>query len=64
MGDTPDATTTLLVYRAKNANNEKFTEDIIKAGDKIVVKAKLVNYKGNTPETSGARRNCGLRRDP
>lgn len=54
MGDTPDATTTLYVYRAKNANNEKFTEDVIKVGDKIVVKAKLVNYKGNTPETNNA----------
>ena len=51
---TAAAEATLLVYRAKNADNQKFTEDVIKVGDKIIVKAKLQNYKGNTPETKDA----------
>jgi len=35
-------------------NGDKFTSaDQIKAGDEVVVYAKIVNYKGNTPETVG-----------
>lgn len=57
LGDTQDATATLKVFRAKNADNQKFTEDIIKVGDKIVVEGKLQNYVKNgetIPETYNA----------
>lgn len=44
---------TITVYRAKDLNNEKFTDaDKVKVGDEIVVYAPLINFKGNTPETS------------
>lgn len=39
------------VFRALSFNGEKFaSEDQIKVGDEVVVKGKLVNYYGNTPE--------------
>ncbi len=39
------------VYRAYYLNGDKFTSsDQIKVGDEVVVKGKLINYKGNTPE--------------
>jgi len=39
------------VYRAYYLNGAKFTsEDQIKAGDEVVVKGKLINYRGDTPE--------------
>ncbi len=39
------------VYRALSFNGEKFvSEDQIKIGDEVVVKGKLINYSGNTPE--------------
>ena len=55
IADTATDTLTLKVFRAKNAENKKFTEDIIKVGDKIVVEAKLLKYvKDNVviPETN------------
>ncbi len=49
-----DGSTTLdefYVYRALSFNGEKFvSEDQIKVGDEVVVKGKLINYFGNTPE--------------
>ena len=57
IGDTQDATQTLKVYRAKNADNEKFTEDVLKVGNKILVQGKLQKYqKGEDliPETNSA----------
>ncbi len=49
-----DGSTTLdqfYVFRALSFNGEKFTsEDQIKVGDEVVVKGKLINYYGNTPE--------------
>ncbi len=49
-----DGSTTLdqfYVYHVFSFNGEKFaSEDQIKVGDEVVVKGKLVNYYGNTPE--------------
>lgn len=40
------------VYRALYLNNEKYTSGTdINVGDDVVVCGKVVNYKGNTPET-------------
>ena len=39
------------VFRAYYLKGDKFTSsDQIKVGDEVVVKGKLINYKGNTPE--------------
>ncbi len=50
-----DGTTTnqFYVYRTLYLGNVKYTEGQtnIKVGDKVVVCGKVVNYKGNTPET-------------
>jgi RPA family protein len=57
IGDTKDATATLKVYRAKNADNEKFVNDVVSVGSKILVQGKLQKYvKGEEviPETSSA----------
>lgn len=49
-----DGSTTLdqfYVYHVLSFNGEKFvSEDQIKVGDEVVVKGKLINYYGNTPE--------------
>lgn len=40
-------------YRVLYLGNKKYTEgDLLKEGDEVVVCGKVVNYKGNTPETS------------
>lgn len=58
IGDTKDATATLKVFRAKNAANQKFTEDVLSVGDKVLVKGKLQKYvdksKNVIPETKDA----------
>jgi hypothetical protein len=58
IGDTKDATATLKVFRAKNAANQKFTEDVLTVGDKVLVKGKLQKYvdksKNVIPETKDA----------
>ena len=42
-----------LVFRVLSYNGEKFASgDQLKVGDEVVVKAALVNYMGNTPETN------------
>ena len=41
------------VFRTLYLGNKKYTEgDQIKAGDEIIICGKVVNYKGNTPETA------------
>ncbi len=48
-------------FQVNSFNGEKFTAATaagIKNGDEIVVKGKLVNYKGNTPETTGKGEGC------
>lgn len=45
-------TETFKIYRVMDFGGEKFTDaNKVKVGDEIVVFAKIVNYKGNTPET-------------
>ena len=42
------------VFRTLYLGNVKYTEgDTPKVGDEVVICGKVVNYKGNTPETSG-----------
>lgn len=42
---------TLQIYRGYSLGGEKFkSADEIKVGDEVVVKGKLVNFKGNTPQ--------------
>lgn len=42
-----------LVFRVLSYNGEKFVSgDQLKVGDEVVVKAALINYYGNTPETN------------
>ncbi|MCM1225001.1 MAG: DUF5689 domain-containing protein [Lachnospiraceae bacterium] len=44
---------TITFFRVKDFGGEKFTDaNKVKVGDYLVVKAPLVNYKGNTPETN------------
>ena len=41
-----------LIYRTLYLGNVKYTEGVLpQAGDEVVICGKLVNYKGNTPET-------------
>ena len=58
IGDTKDATATIKVFRAKNAANQKFTEDVLSVSDKVLVQGKLQKYvdKYGTviPETKDA----------
>ena len=44
-----------IAYRVLYLGNKKWKEgqDQIKAGDEVIVYAELMNYRGNTPETSG-----------
>ena len=48
-------TAKFIAYRVLYLNNQKWTAGgkELKAGDEVVVCAKIQNYKGNTPETSG-----------
>ncbi len=42
-------------YRVKGLNGQAITDaEAVKEGDFIVVYGKLINFKGNTPETSGS----------
>lgn len=44
--------TTFTVYRALYLGNKKYTSgDLLKEGDNVIVCGKVVNFKGNTPET-------------
>ena len=46
--------TTFTAFQVYGPNKEKFTSvDQIKAGQTVVLCGKVVNYKGNTPETTG-----------
>ena len=54
VSDQKDGSTgTFQVYRGFGLNGDKFnksTTRIIKAGDEVIIKGKVVNYKGNTPQ--------------
>ena len=52
ISDDEDGTNKFTAYRVKGFNNQKITdENILKLGDEVVVCGKIVNYRGNTPET-------------
>lgn len=45
--------TPFTIFRALYLGNKKYTSgDVLKEGDEVVVCGKVVNYKGNTPETA------------
>ena len=55
IGDSETSKTTFYVFRCLYLGNKKYDDakaTNIKAGDKVVVCGKVVNYKGTTPETS------------
>ena len=55
IGDSETSKTTFYVFRCLYIGNKKYDDTKatnIKAGDKVVVCGKVVNYKGTTPETS------------
>lgn len=59
--DAAGSTEKFKAYQVNSINGEKFTAATaagIKKGDEIVVKGKLVNYKGDTPETTGKGEGC------
>ena len=50
--DSPDSGNQFYVYASKYLNNEKYSSgDLLSVGDEVVVYGKVMNYKGNTPET-------------
>ena len=54
MGDTKDATELFTAYQVAGSDGEKLEDGFeVKAGSEVVIYGPLVNYKGNTPETSG-----------
>ncbi len=56
MADTLEATEKFTAFQIYNIGGEKFTEATAaeyKVGDSVVVLGNIVNYKGNTPETTG-----------
>lgn len=54
MVDEGNTTTTFTAFQVYGPDKKKFTAvDQIKEGDEVVVYGKVVNYKGNTPETVG-----------
>ncbi len=51
ISDDGKANNEFYVFRGKYLNGEDFTsQDQIKVGDKVLLKGKLLNYMGNTPE--------------
>lgn len=50
----PGSGVTFYVYRALHLGNKKYTEGAtqIKVGDEVLICGRVVNYKGNTPETA------------
>lgn len=45
--------TAFTVFRALYLGNQKYTSgDLLKEGDEVIVCGKVVNYRGNTPETA------------
>lgn len=54
ISDVADGSTgTFQVYRGYGLNGDRFNKagtTLIKAGDKVVIKGKVINYQGNTPQ--------------
>ena len=54
MGDTKDATDLFKAYQVAGTDGEKLADGFeVKEGDEVVIYGPVVNYKGNTPETTG-----------
>jgi hypothetical protein len=54
MGDTKESTTLFKAYQVAGTDGAKLADGYeVKAGDEVVIYGPVVNYKGNTPETSG-----------
>lgn len=54
MVDVMESSETFMAFQVYAPGNVKFTSlDQVKVGDEVVVYGKVVNYKGNTPETVG-----------
>ena len=54
MIDEGNSSTVFTAFQVYGPNKQKFTSlDDIKVGDEVVVCGRVVNYKGNTPETVG-----------
>ena len=52
LSDDTEGTNKFTAYRVKGFNNQKITDEkMIKVGDDVIICGKIVNYKGNTPET-------------
>ena len=52
IADDENGTNKFYAYRVYYLDNKKYTSgDVLKVGDEVVICAKVVNYKGNTPET-------------
>ncbi|MGI6244045.1 MAG: hypothetical protein ACOYJK_11060 [Prevotella sp.] len=57
ISDDGSSTVTFKIFRGYAFNGEKFTAaDQLKAGDKVIVYGKLLNYFGNTPEMAQGNR--------
>ena len=54
LGDTKDATEVFTAFQVAGTDGEKLADGFeVKAGSEVVIYGPVVNYKGNTPETSG-----------
>ena len=54
MGDSKDATELFTAYQVAGSDGEKLADGYeVKAGSTVIIYGPIVNYKGNTPETSG-----------
>ena len=54
LGDTKDATEVFTAFQVAGTDGEKLEDGYeVKAGSEVVIYGPVVNYKGNTPETSG-----------
>lgn len=53
ISDDKEGSNSLMVYRGYSLGGEKFkSASEIKIGDEVIVKGKLINFKGNTPEVT------------
>ena len=54
LGDSKDATDVFTAFQVAGSDGEKLADGFeVKAGSEVVIYGPVVNYKGNTPETSG-----------
>ena len=54
MGDTKESTDLFKAYQVAGTDGAKLADGYeVKAGDEVVIYGPVVNYKGNTPETTG-----------